>query len=165
MSSETTTHSTPAEKARGAGAAGMVSWHHSSLSVEDIGPAAAFFEAGFGFRRLFAETGMGAQIEAIAGAPGLRCNLVHLRHPASGHVLELIAFQPQSGPLPADPLPVRPGTAHVAFVVRDLDAAKAAVEALGAVVLGDITEFEEGPALYCRVPGGAFVELEQAPAG
>lgn len=144
------------------GAAGFVSWIHSSLAVEDVLPATQFLEAAFGFRTVFVENDMAAQIEAMTGAAGMRCDLVQMRHPASGHVLELIAFHPLAGALLADSLPVRPGASHVAFTVNDLQAAKAAVETLGAVTLGDVTQFEDGLAIYCRVPGGAFIELEQA---
>lgn len=146
------------------GSAGFLGWAHSSLSVTDVAPAIRFFEDAFGFEVLFAEPRMSDPIASMTGLPALTCSLVQLRQPVSGHVLELIAFAPPDGLPAADPLPLRPGSAHVAFLVDDLIRAKACVERLGAVTLGRITDFEEGPALYCRVPGGAFIELEQAVA-
>ena len=140
----------------------LVSWAHSSLSVTDVALAIRFFEDAFGFKVLFAEPAMSDQIASMTGVSALTCSLVQLRHPMSGHVLELIAFAPPAGPSSPDPLPLRPGSAHVAFLVEDLVRAKDCVERLGAVTLGSITDFEDGPALYCRVPGGAFIELEQA---
>lgn len=158
---EVTTVATQADKAGGTGSAGFVSWAHSSLAVDDLEVGRIFFAAAFGFETLFTETGMDRQIEQIVGAPGLVCDLVQMRHPASKHVLELIEFRPRDGLSPGDALPLRPGASHVAFIVEDLAVAKAAVESLGAVTLGTITQFDEGPAIYCRVPGGAFIELEQ----
>lgn len=146
------------------GSAGFLSWAHSSLSVTDVAPAIRFFEDAFGFEVLFTEPTMSEQIASMTGLPSLTCSLAQLRQPVSGHVLELIAFAPPDGLPVADPLPFRPGSAHVAFLVDDLVRAKACVERLGAVTLGSITDFQEGPAFYCRVPGGAFIELEQAAA-
>lgn len=144
------------------GAVRPVAWEHSSLAVDDMDTAARFFRDAFGFEEIFSERGMAGQIASITGAPGMRCDLIQLRLPASRHVLELIAFTPADGNLMSDPLPVRPGASHVAFTVCDLAAAMRAVEALGAVVLGELTKFDDGPAVYCRVPGGAFIELAEA---
>ena len=49
----------------------------------------------------------------------------------------------------------------MAFAVEDLEAALAAVEALGAARLGGITEFSEGRSVYCREPAGSFFEMEE----
>jgi catechol 2,3-dioxygenase-like lactoylglutathione lyase family enzyme len=143
-------------------AVGPVAWEHSSLAVDDMDRAAGFFRDAFGFEEIFSERRMAGQIESITGSPGMRCDLIQMRLPASRHVLELIAFAPAGGALPPDALPVRPGASHVAFAVADLAAARRAVEALGAVVLGRLTKFDDGPAIYCRVPGGAFIELAEA---
>ena len=148
-------------KPKGIGSAGLVSWVHSSLSVDDFETAIHFFEEAFGFEVLFKEEGMDQQIESITGTKGLVCDLVMLRSPVSGHVLELIEFKPTLGLPEGDKRPFRPGASHLAFVVEDLAAAKSAVEALGATTLGEVTSFEDGPSIYCRIPGGAFIEIEQ----
>ncbi|MGE4250430.1 MAG: VOC family protein [Parvibaculaceae bacterium] len=140
-----------------------MAWEHSSLAVDDMDTAVRFFHDAFGFEEIFSERGMAGQIESITGSPGMKCDLIQLRAPASRHVLELIAFTPADGKWAPDALPVRPGASHVAFAVADLAAAMRAVEALGAVILGKLTKFDDGPAVYCRVPGGAFIELAQAP--
>jgi len=54
---------------------------------------------------------------------------VQLRAPLSGHVLELIAVRAVP-PAQRDHGPTRPGAAHVAFAVPDLDRALAAVRPL-----------------------------------
>ena len=101
---------------------------------------------------------MAAQIASMTGVPGLVCDLVQMRSPISGHVLELIAFKGQSG---GEVKPLQPGMAHVAFYVDDLDEALAKVEKLGAVRLGEITQFDEGRSVYVREPAGSFLELEE----
>ena len=63
-------------KPKGIGSAGLVSWVHSSLSVDDFETAIHFFEEAFGFEVLFKEEGMEQQIESITGTKGLVCDLV-----------------------------------------------------------------------------------------
>ena len=139
----------------------VLAWNHTSLAVSDIDIAAAFFVSALGFSPAFVVRGMADQIARLTAADGLSCDLVQLVHPVSGHRLELIAFHPPGGSAAGDPLPLRPGTAHAAFIVPDLISARAVIEAYGAVVLGEIVGFDDGPALYARVPGGAFIELEE----
>ena len=145
----------------GSGAAGVRGLGHFSMAVGDIEQAVQFFSQAFGFTVVYSEFGMNSQIEAMTGATGLQCHLIQIRHPGSSHLLELIEFVPEDGKIPADELPIRPGASHVSLVVEDIDTARIAVEDQGGSVLGDITKFESGPALYCQVPGGVFVELEQ----
>jgi len=133
-----------------------------SIAVADIEDAVSFFETAFGFEVLFSEFDMSSQIEAMTGAFGMRCHLVQMRHPGSSHPLELIEFIPEDGKVLADELPIRPGASHVSLRVENIRQAREIVEKRGGSVLGEITDFDSGQALYCRVPGGAFVELEQA---
>lgn len=137
---------------------GVKVWHHTSLAVADIDRAMAFYRAAFGYEVLFEERGMAAQIASMTGVPGLVCDLVQMRSPISGHVLELISFKGQGM---GAPKPLRPGMAHVAFYVDDLDEALAKIEKLGAVRLGEITQFDEGRSVYVREPAGSFLELEE----
>ena len=139
------------------------SWHHTSLAVRDLDAATAFYRDAFGYEVLFRETGMSRQIASMTGIDGLTCDLAQLRSERSDHVLELIAFHPPApgGAPPPDRAPLRPGAAHVAFAVEDLEAALAAVEAFGATRLGGITEFSEGRSVYCREPAGSFFEMEE----
>ena len=139
------------------------SWHHTSLAVRDLDVATAFYRDAFGCELLFRERGMSRQIASMTGIDGLTCDLAQLRCARSEQVLELIAFRPPppAGALPPQSAPLRPGAAHVAFAVEDLDAALASVEALGAARLGRITEFSEGRSVYCREPAGSFFEMEE----
>ncbi len=135
-------------------------WDHTSLAVANLDDALAFYQTAFGYETLFVERDMTAQIQRIVGLPGLRCDLAQLRSPISGHTLELIAFR-------AVPLghenhgPTRVGAAHLAFTVRDLGAAVEEVRALGATMLGEATDFEDGRSVYCREPSGTVFELHQ----
>ena len=136
-------------------------WHHSSLAVRNLDDAIRFYSAAFGFELAFREDGMTEQIASIAGEPALTCDIVQLRHPASDHVLELIAFRSgRDRPVPLGK-PFASGAGHVAFVIDDLDAMMTKVEALGAERLGEVTLFEEGRCVYYREPAGSFFELEE----
>lgn len=133
-------------------------WHHTSLTVGDLDSAVAFYQEAFGFEVVFETRGMTRQMESITGVSGVRCDLAQLRSPRSGHVLELMRFRGVDGEGDA---PLRPGTGHVAFVVEDLEAALGVAERLGAEVLGEVTTFAEGRAVYCREPSGTVFELEE----
>ena len=141
-------------------AASVTGWAHSSLAVSELDEAARFFCDALGFEVVFREDDMADQIASMTGLPSLSCRLAQLRHPVSSHVLELIAFTVPADAPAADPRPIRPGSSHVAFRVADLAAAIALVERHGATLLGPVTGFDDGPAVYARVPGGAFIELE-----
>jgi predicted enzyme related to lactoylglutathione lyase len=141
---------------------GLPSGAVGRVAVDDMDVAARFFQQAFGFQEIFCERGMAGQIQSITGVPGLVCDLIQMRLPQGGPVLELIAFRPANERLEGDPVPVRPGAGHIALAVSDLAAARQSVEALGAAVIGERTHFDDGPAIYCRVPGGAFIELAEA---
>ena len=139
---------------------GAWGWHHTSLAVNDLDGAIAFYRGVFGYEVIFEERSMTDQIQSMVGLPGLIGDIAQLRSPISGHVLELIAFRQ----VPAgreDHGPTRPGTAHVAFKVADLDRALQAMRQFGAELIGEITQFSEGRAVYCREPSGTVFELEE----
>lgn len=136
------------------GEAAVVIWEHSSLAVDDLDRALAFYRVAFGYELVFEDRGMTGLIERVAGLPGLECDLAQLRLPGSQHGLELIAFR--------NPCAVgreRPPTGHVAFQVVDLDRALKVVRELGAEQLGEVTVFPEGRSVYCREPAGSVFEL------
>ena len=137
------------------------SWAHTGLAVRDLEVASAFYQGAFGYEVVFRENGIGREIADITGVEGQMCDLVQLLSPNSGHVLELLQFHGFEASEPAT-APLRPGQAHVAFVVEDLEEALRHVRSLGATMIGTIAEFPEGRAVYCREPGGTFFELEEA---
>ncbi|MEM7735383.1 MAG: VOC family protein [Deinococcota bacterium] len=133
-------------------------WHHCSLAVADLAVSVAFYDAMFGFEVQF-QANLDTQIAAITDELGLSCELAQLRQPDSEMTLELIAFSNTS----AETInkPTCSGSAHISFVVDNLDEALSKLTDLGGYVLGEIVVFEEGKSVYCREPGGSFIELEE----
>jgi len=111
------------------GIAGAVGWEHTCLAVEDVDRAVVFYRSAFGYQPVFEARGTTDLMRGIVGVPELSCDLVQLRAPLAGHVLELIAVGAVR-PVQRDHGLTRPGAAHVAFAVPDLDRALAAVRAL-----------------------------------
>lgn len=146
---------------RGAGDHRFLGWAHSSLVADDLDPAISFFEQAFGFEVTFRENGMTRQIASITGIEGLSCDLVQLRHHATAHLLELVAFRVPGEASMSASAPVRPGGGHLAFLVGNLDDCLTHIEPLGGRMIGEITSFEDCLAAYVRVPGGVYLELEQ----
>lgn len=143
-----------------AGTAGAWAWHHTSIVVDDIDRAVAFHREQFGFAVSLEVRGMAEPIQRMLGLASITCDLVQGAAPMSAHVLEFIEFH--NRPADADErLPIWPGRAHVAFVVVDIEAALNAVTAAGGSPVGEITDFAEGPAVYCWAPGGGVIELEE----
>ena len=145
-----------------AGPTGAWRWHHAGFAVEDLDAAIAFHRASFGFELIFEARGLTDLIQQVTGASGLSADIAQLADPNGETVLELLQFR--DVPDDVDPvLPVRPGMAHAAFSVDDLDTALAAVLAEGGALLGSITTFAEGRGVYCRTGVGTVVELLEQP--
>ena len=135
-------------------------WDHTSLAVRDLDQAIRFYHDVFGFEVTFEQRGMREQIQRITGLAGISCDLAQLRAAASRHTLELIAFHGVA-PARSTHAPTTPGAGHIAFAVQDLERALALISAHGGRILGEVTQFEAGPGLYCRDPSGTFLELDQ----
>ena len=142
------------------GASDALIWHHTSVVVDDIDQAVAFYDSQLGFDVTLETRGMAELIQQMLGVAGITCDLVQGSSPLSPHILELIAFH--NIPEHADSrLPIWPGSSHLAFVVPDLPAAVRSLITAGGRPVGQVTEFPEGPAVYCWTPGGAVLEFEQ----
>ena len=138
------------------GAAEASGWTHSSLAVDDLDRSLAFYREAFGCEPVFEARDMRDLIERVVGQPGQGCDLAILRVPGAAQQLELIAFRD-----PAAAVAGRPPCGHVEFAVADLGRAVAAVERLGALPVGEVVDFPEGPSVYYREPGGSVVELTE----
>jgi catechol 2,3-dioxygenase-like lactoylglutathione lyase family enzyme len=136
----------------------VMKWHHSSLAVRDVKVSGHFYKNVFGFREIFSVDNMQKEIASITGVEKLRCDLVQLGHADTSHVLELIAFHNESE-LPKHP--IQTGMAHLSFIVPSLEAALEHIKQHDGHVLGEVTVFSEGKAVYVREPGGSFIELEE----
>ena len=142
------------------GIAKVKSWDHTSLCVADLDQAVRFYELAFGFEVVFEARGLTEQIASITGVPGATGDLVHLQCPNSAHTLELLQITAEAPSELGGEYAV-PGTAHVSFVVEDLDQAIVTLQDLGAKQLGSVTSFAEGRAVYLMEPSGTVVELEE----
>jgi predicted enzyme related to lactoylglutathione lyase len=142
--------------ARAYGAAAALRATHSSLAVEDLERSVAFYREAFGCDIVFQDRGMTGLIQSVTGIPAVECDLAILSLPASEQLFELIAFRN-----PAAPWDSSPPAGHIEFAVADLEASGAAVERLGARLVGEVTMFPEGPSAYFREPGGSVFELTQ----
>ena len=58
-------------------------------------------------------------------------------------------------------LPIYPGRSHTAFLVPDIEKSLAELVTQGGIVLGKVTEFSEGRAVYCADRFGTVIELEE----
>ena len=143
-------------KMPGTGAAAALHFTHCSLAVHDLDTAVGFYTEAFGCTVAFRADGMTDLIRSVAGQDELTCDLAILNVPGSEVLLELIAFR-----RPGAAVDHRPPGGHVEFSVADLEASLAAVERLGARRVGAVTEFPEGPSVYCTEPGGSVFELTE----
>lgn len=136
---------------------------HTSFTVADIDRAVAFWRDAMGFDLADLSIREGEWLGAVVGVPGARCRIAHLH--GHGLHLELIEYVEARGVDISGP-PNRPGTAHLAFVVDDIEAVADRMLAAGASGQGRISACTSGPAVGCRAvylkdPSGIIVELVQ----
>ena len=135
---------------------------HVGIVVDDLAAATAFFdEPGF---ELQSEGEVdGAWVDRVVGLEDVRMQYAMVGV-ADGHArLELIRFPapPTRSGDPDAPAKTR-GIRHVAFVVRDLDAVLARVQARGAELVGEVERYGNVFRLcYVRGPEGIIVELAE----
>jgi catechol 2,3-dioxygenase-like lactoylglutathione lyase family enzyme len=143
------------------------SFDHTSFTVADVARAVAFWRDVMGFAVADLSVREGAWLGAVVGVPGARCRIAHLH--GHGSHLEFIQYLAPAGAAVTGP-PNRPGTAHVAFVVGDVEAMAQRMLAAGARAQGRITRCTSGPsagrlAVYLEDPNGIIVELVEPAAG
>lgn len=135
---------------------------HVGITVADLDAMTAFFEA-LGLQaegRMFVE---GEFLDTVIGTAGARTEIVMLRPPGGGTVLELSSFVspdhlPGSPAAPANELGLR----NVAFEVDDLQAILDRLEAEGYRLVGGVGEYESAWRMaYVRGPEGVIVSLAE----
>ncbi len=108
----------------------------------------------------------GPQVDALTAIPNVRVRGRHLRvpgHGENGPTIEIFTFSENA---PDQPKPLnRPGFAHLAFEVDDLDTTRAQVKKLGGDDYGEMVTIDiEGAGqltlLYMTDPEGNIVELQ-----
>ena len=144
-----------------------VRYSHTNLIARDWRALAAFYGSVFGCVVVPPERDYaGPELEAGTGVPGAGIAGVHLLLPgygSGGPTLEMYSYSPSSdGPAPAVN---RPGLAHLAFGVDDVEAARDEVIAAGGGSVGEIVTLTTATGAritWCYVtdPEGNIVELQ-----
>jgi predicted enzyme related to lactoylglutathione lyase len=140
---------------------------HTNLIAKDWQALAAFYQQVFGCVPVPPERDIrGEKLEAGTGIPGAALRGVHLRLPGYGEdgpTLEVFSYnQLQERPETAVN---RPGFAHIAFSVDEVDTGRQAVLAAGGRPVGEIvtTQIASGAQItWCYVtdPEGNVIELQ-----
>ena len=135
---------------------------HVGIVVDDLASAKAFFgELGLELQGEGSVEGEFA--DRVVGLEGVRSELAMMETPDGHSRLELIKFHAPQGPSGDRHTPANvPGLRHLSFLVDDVDAALARVQAQGAELVGEVENYEDIFRLcYVRGPEGIIVELAE----
>ena len=140
--------------------------HHVSFTVSDMEQSLDFYRGALGFEVLNDRTVEGSFAETVTTLEGVRMRIVHLS--GYGQGLELIQYLAAAGQ-PEAPRTCDTGSAHLCYVVDDIDAEIARLSALGVRFLSEVMTVEGGPnagnrMVYFLDPDGIPMEFTQ-PAG
>lgn len=143
-------------------------YKHTNIVARDWRKLAEFYEQVFGCNVVPPErANAGDWVERSTGVPGTEVRGVHLRLPGygdDGPTLEI--FQYNKAEERARTAINRPGLAHLAFEVDDVEAARDAVLAAGGGRVGDLVTAEIPAAgritfVYLTDPEGNIIELQK----
>jgi predicted enzyme related to lactoylglutathione lyase len=141
---------------------------HVNIVVRDWKGLAQFYEEVFGCERVPPERSLsGRWLEDATTVPGARIRGVHLRLPGyggDGPTLELFEYNRQEEG--AETAINRPGFAHIAFAVEDVERAREAVLAAGGGEVGQMVSLDIPGAgrvefVYLTDPEGNIIELQR----
>ena len=140
--------------------------HHVSFTVSDMEQSLDFYRGALGFEVLNDRTVEGSFAETVTTLKGVRMRIVHLS--GYGQGLELIQYLAAAGQSEA-PRTCDTGSAHLCYVVDDIEAEIARLSALGVRFLSKVMMVEGGPnagnqMVYFLDPDGIPMEFTQ-PAG
>ncbi len=144
-----------------------VRYGHTNLVARDWRKVAKFYEDHFGCVPVPPERDYsGPALEAGTGVPGSTLQGVHLRLPGhgdNGPTLEIYTYSIEAESV--HPAVNRPGFAHLAFVVDDVQAARTEVLASGGTVVGEVVTLMTATGAkvtwcYVRDPEGNVIELQ-----
>lgn len=153
---------------RFSGKAMKVKYRHTNIVAWDWQKLAEFYKRIFGCVPVPPErTNVGDWIERCTGVPGAEVRGIHLRLPGygdDGPTLEI--FQYNRAEERPETAISRPGFAHIAFEVDDVEAARDAVIAEGGSCVGDLVTGEIPGAgtitlIYVTDPEGNIIELQK----
>ncbi len=142
-------------------------YRHTNIVAEDWRKLADFYQQVLGCDRIPPErASSGEWVERSTGVPGAEVRGIHLRLPGfgdDGPTLEIFEYnRAQERPETAIN---RPGFAHLAFEVDDVEAARDEVLAAGGGCVGDLVTAEITNAgtitfVYMTDPEGNIIELQ-----
>ena len=141
---------------------------HTNLIAQDWKRLAQFYEQVFGCTPVPPERKLAGQwLEDGTGVPGAEIRGIHMRLPGygdKGPTLEIFQYNRQEQ-RPETAIN-RPGFAHIAFAVDDVEAAKEAVLAAGGGTVGQVVSLEVPGAgtvtfAYLTDPEGNILELQR----
>lgn len=141
---------------------------HVNIIADDWRALARFYEEVFGCERVGPERDLSGQwLEDGTGVPGVQIRGVHLRLPGyrmGGPTLEIFEYNQREGR--GKTAINRPGFAHVAFAVEDVEGARDAVLAAGGGEIGEVVSLDVPGAgrvefVYLTDPEGNIIELQR----
>ena len=140
--------------------------HHVSFTVSDMEQSLDFYRGALGFEVLNDRTVEGSFAETVTTLKGVRMRIIHLS--GYGQGLELIQYLVAAGQ-PEAPRTCDTGSAHLCYVVDDIEAEIARLSELGVRFLSEVMTVEGGPnagnrMVYFLDPDGIPMEFTQ-PAG
>ncbi len=143
-------------------------YKHTNIVARDWRKLAEFYEQIFGCEPVPPErAAVGEWVERCTGVPGAEVRGAHLRLPGygdDGPTLEIFQYN-KTKPRPETAIN-RPGLAHLAFEVDDVEAAEDTVLAAGGGCVGDLVTTEIAGAgtitfVYVTDPEGNIIELQK----
>lgn len=145
-----------------------VKYKHTNIVAQDWRKLAEFYQRVLGCTPVPPErAGTGEWVARSTGVPGAEVRGVHLRLPGygeSGPTLEIFQYNKvETGPEPAIN---RPGLAHLAFEVDNVETARDEVIEAGGRPLGELVTVEIPRAgiitfVYLTDPEGNIIELQR----
>jgi catechol 2,3-dioxygenase-like lactoylglutathione lyase family enzyme len=138
---------------------------HIGLQVSDVERSRAYYRDIIGLVDVERVTRDEPYLSAVTGYEGVRLEIALLVERTSGVLLELVEYPTGLG-RPIDPATANPGTAHVCFIVDDVDAVyERATDAGFGTVNPPVTptagRWIGGRSVYLLDPDGIRVELVQ----
>ena len=141
---------------------------HINIIAQDWCKLCSFYEEALDCTPWSSERDhQGPHIDTLTGLEGIRVQGRHLRvpgHSENGPTIEIFTFS-ENGEDYAKPLN-RPGFAHVAFEVDDIDGKREQIKGLGGSDYGDLVTIDIAEAgklslIYMADPEGNIVELQK----
>ena len=135
---------------------------HVGIVVDDLAAATEFF-VDLGLELQGEGSVEGRWADRIVGFEGVRTDLAMMQTPDGNGRLELVKFhsppiEGDNGHAPANAAGIR----HISFVVEDIDAVVARLQARGAELVGELERYKDIYRLcYIRGPEGIIIELAE----